>query len=162
MVASLEMVLVVVAGCGVGPRSEVGADGDLEVDRVVVGRTSRLLDGPALAAYCANDSLLTVVAVGRNGAAGIAVRTTLPLTRTKSFAVAPGPAVTASAAVAVRLGTGAARIGISGSLRLEGTTTVSGDFDVALPDSAGAHPRLTGRLSRIAIRTGPRAGCGAI
>jgi hypothetical protein len=162
VVARVATVLLVVAGCGVGPGSEVGARGDLVVDRVAAGRSLRFLDEPAVATYCSNDSLLTIVAVGRNGAAGFAVRTTLPLSAPKTFQVAPALADTSSAEAVIRVRTGVARVGVSGRIRLEGSATISGEFDVALPDSAGARPRLTGRLSRIPVRTGTRAGCGAV
>ena len=162
VVARVATVLLVVAGCGVGPGSEVGARGDLVVDHVAAGRSLRFLDEPAVATYCSNDSLLTIVAVGRNGAAGFAVRTTLPLSAPKTFQVAPALADTSSAEAVIRVRTGVARVGVSGRIRLEGSATISGEFDVALPDSAGARPRLTGRLSRIPVRTGTRAGCGAV
>lgn len=161
-VAGAALALALIAGCGVGPASEVGADGELQADHVVAGRSLHLLDGPAVATYCSNDSLVTVVAVGRNGSVGLAVRTTLPLDHPKRVPVSPALAESSSAAVAVRLKSGAARIGASGWIRLEGSAAISGEFDVALPDSAGSRPRLTGRLSRISVRTGPRAACNAI
>ena len=154
--------LVLAAGCGGDSGSEAGASGDLRADRVVGGRASRFLDGPAVASYCPDDSLVTVVAVSRDGSVGFAVRTRLPLGHAKSFAVAPALAESSSAALAMRLKSGVSRIGASGWIRLEGSATLGGAFDVALPDSAGSRPRLTGRLAGIAVRTGQRAACNAI
>jgi hypothetical protein len=162
MVAMAALPLALLAGCRGGSGSDVGASGDLRADNVVAGRTSRFLDGPAVATYCSNDSLVTLVAVGRDGSVGFAVRTTLPLGHSKRIAVAPALAESSSATLAMRLKSGVARIGASGWIRLEGSGTLSGAFDVALPDSAGTRPRLTGRLAGISVRTGQRAACNAI
>jgi hypothetical protein len=161
-VVTAALPLALAVGCGGGPGSEAGANGDLRADRVAGGRTSRFIDGPAVATYCPDDSLVTVVAVSRDGSVGFAVRTRLPLGHARSFAVARSLAESSSAALALRLKSGVARIGASGWIRLEGSATISGEFDVALPDSAGTRPRLTGRLAGIAVRTGKRAACNAI
>jgi len=156
------LAVAALAGCGAIGGGGTGGYGDMHVERVLPGRTSTLLDEPAFATYCAGDSLLTIVAVGGGGEAGLAVRAAIPLRTARTFTVEAALADTSSATAAVRLRTGSARVGISGTVRLQVGSRISGDFDVALPDSAGTHPRLKGRLSRIPVRDGSPATCGGV
>jgi hypothetical protein len=159
MMAAAALALLAGAACEGGPGPQSGAAGHLTVS-IVTKRASRLLDEPGLATYCASDSLLTIIAIGHGRAAGFAARVTLPLHESRSMAIQAVLGGTGSATAAFRLANGAARVGTAGTLRLEQSGAISGDFEVSAPDSAGVPARFQGKLSRIPVRNARPGACG--
>jgi hypothetical protein len=157
VIAAAALALVAGASCGTGS----DADGHFRVERHA-RRTTTLIDDPGRAEYCPAESLLTVIAIGRNGAAGFAVRTALPLRQVSVFAVQPLLGGVGTATAAFRLASGAARVGTAGQLRLQPSATIDGDFDVAVPDSLGLTVPFKGKLSRIPVQTGSPARCSTV
>jgi hypothetical protein len=157
VIAAAALALVAGASCGTGS----DADGHFRVERTT-RRTSTLLDEPGRAQYCSTDSLLTIIAIGRNGAAGFAVRTTLPLRQASAFDVQQALGGLGTATAAFRLASGAARLGTAGRLRLQPAATIEGEFDVTVLDSLGAAVQFKGRLSRIPLRKGASALCSTV
>ncbi len=117
------------------------------------------MDEPGRAEYCPADTLLTVIAVGHNRGAGLAVRTAFPLREPRTFVVQPVLGGLGTATAAFRLVTGSARIGTAGKLRLEPSATVDGEFEVTVPDSAGTSVEFKGKVSRIPVGSGSRESC---
>jgi len=157
VIAAAALALVAGASCGTGS----DASGHFRVERGG-RRATTLLDEPGRAEYCPSESLLTIIATGRQGAAGFAVRTILPLVQARAFAVQPVLAGVGSATAAFRLPSGAARLGTAGQLRLQPSVAVDGEFDVTVPDSAGRTVQFKGRLTHIPLRTGTPTRCSSV
>jgi hypothetical protein len=156
MIAPVALALVA-AACGTGS----GADGHVRVERTAK-RTTTLMDEPGRADYCLADSVLVIIAIGRNRAAGLAARTLLPLREMHTFVVRPELGGLGTATAAFRLVNGSARLGTSGRLRLEASDTLEGEFEIAVPDSASTTVRFKGKLSRVPIRSDPSAACSSV
>jgi hypothetical protein len=144
------------SGAGAGPNPDGGR---LLVQRVAK-RTTTLLDGPGRAGYCAADSVLLVVAIGRNWTTGFAVRVILPLLEARTFQVqrslgGPGTAT----AVFRPLVTGAAQVATGGTLRLETSRTINGHFEMAASESGPGHVSFRGRWSRLPLYPLPKGLC---
>jgi len=157
VIAAAALAFLAGASCGVGPGSDSGAGGHLRVVREA-GRTSTVMNDPGRAEYCPSDSILTVIALGDNRAAGLAVRTLFPF-RATSFAVLPELGSVGTATAAFRVPNGSARLGVSGRLHLEASVVLGGDFEIALPDSGKTHVLYRGTLSGIPIRNAPAGSC---
>jgi len=157
VIAAAALALLAGAACGVGPGSAPGASGHLRVVRKA-GRTSTVLDEPGRAEYCSPDSILTIIALGRDRAAGFAARAVLPLAGTVTFDVKPELGGAGTATAAFRLPSGSARLGVSGRLRLTSAGALEGDFEIALPDSGKIPVRYEGALSGIPVHDAP-ASC---
>jgi hypothetical protein len=160
--APLFAALLIVA-CGREPTIDSGAaaDGRLLLERA--GRhTVRLVDAPARAAACLQDtSVVAVVLTGRASAA-VAARTLWPLDSTTTFSVQNALGAPGTAAVAVRelhdtIAT--AVVAVRGTVWLAPGDRLSGRIDAVAEDAAGTELRLSGRLSGIAVRRecGPAA-----
>jgi hypothetical protein len=146
--------LVAGAACGTGS----AADGRLLVEREAK-RTTRLMYEPARADYCAADSLLIITAIGRDRTAGFALRVRLPLQAARTFVVQPMLGSVGTATAAFRLPSGSGRLATAGTIRLEASGTVSGDFDVTVGDSAGTTVRFKGELHHAPVRQLPAGAC---
>jgi len=125
----------------------------------VAKRATRLMDEAGRAEYCLADSVLTIIAIGRDRAAGLAARVAPPLRVARNFVVQPVLGGDGTATAAFRLANGSARLGATGTLRLEPSGTISGEFDVTVPDSAGTLVRFKGKLSHIPVRNIPAGAC---
>lgn len=158
VIAAAALALVAGAACDVGPGTGSDAAGHLQVERVAK-RTIKLMDEAGRADYCAAESLLTIIAIGHGQAAGLAVRAVLPVRAPRTFVVQPVLGGDGTATAAFRLANLSARIGAAGMLRLEPSGTISGDFEVAAPDSAGTLVRFKGKLSHIPVRNVPAGAC---
>ena len=158
VIAAAALAIVAGTACGGGPGSGLGAAGHLRVERMAK-RSTRLMDESGRAEYCAAESLLVIMAIGHGQAAGLAVRAGFPLRAPRIFVVQPVLGGDGTATAAFRLVNGSARIGAAGTLRLEPSAVVSGDFEVAAPDSAGRPVRFKGRLSGIPVQNLPPGGC---
>jgi hypothetical protein len=158
VVAAAAVALVAGAGCSGGSGTGSGGDGHLVVQRVAKVATA-LMDEPGRADYCSADSLLVITAMGHNRAAGFAARTRLPLNPTRTFVVQRALGAVGTATAAFRLASGSGRLAASGTLRLQLSGTISGDFDVVVGDSAGTTVRFKGKLMHIRVRTLPPAAC---
>jgi hypothetical protein len=146
--------VALVAGCGSGPT----ADGRLVVERVAK-LTTKLMDESGRADYCSADSLLIITAIGHDRTAGFAVRTMLPLHSPRTFMIQPALGNVGTATAAFRLANGSGRLAAAGTLRLELSGTISGNFEVTVGDSAGTTVRFKGRLLHIPVRHLPPAAC---
>jgi len=144
-------------GCG-GGAPDANAGGHVRVERAAA-RTAGIMDEPGRAEYCPADSLLTIIAVGHDRGAGFAVKTALPLQGAGSFLVRPQLGGVGTATAAFRLASGTARVGTSGTIRLQESGSVSGTFDVAVPDTGRTPVRFRGTLARIPLRPGIPASC---
>jgi hypothetical protein len=118
-----------------------------------------VLDAPAQARYCATDSTVTVIAVGRTWAGGIAVRTALPLPRATTFRVGRVLDTLGVATAAFRPTGGVARIGVSGTVRLESGADLDGSFEVSATDSAGPNVVFRGIFARVHYETAQGGAC---
>jgi hypothetical protein len=148
------------AACSTAP-SDPGVGGRVVVERVSGGST-RLLSNPGQAAYCADDSVLLVIAVGRTWSSGFAMRAAAPLNTARTFTVQPtlgGPGT--AAAVFRPLDAGPARYADRGIVRLDASRSVSGSFDLTAPDSAGVHASFRGRWSHLPLRLLPKGSCAS-
>lgn len=157
MIAAAALALLAGASCGVGPGTESGISGHLRVVRET-GHSSTVMNEPGRAEYCLSDSILTIIALGQNRAAGFAARTIFPF-QAASFDVRPELGGVGTATAALRLPTGFARLGVSGRLRLESSGSLDGDFEIAVPDSGKTLVRYKGTLSGIPIRNAPAGSC---
>jgi hypothetical protein len=159
VIAAAALALVAGAACDLGVGTGSGAAGHLRVERAA-HPPLKLMDEAGRADYCSADSLLTIIAIGYDRAAGLAVRVTLPLRAARTFVVQPQLGGVGTATVAFRLANGSARIGSAGTIRLDRSGAISGDFEFAVPDSAGTLERFKGKLSRIPVRNAPPGACG--
>lgn len=146
--------LALVAGCGTGST----ADGRLVVERVAKP-TTKLIDEPGRADYCSADSLLIITAIGRDRTAGFAVRTKLPLPSARTFMIQQALGNVGTATAAFRLANGSGRLASAGTVRLELSGTISGDFVVTVADSAGISVPYKGTLRHIRVRNLPPGAC---
>ena len=158
VIAAAVLALVAGTACGGGPGTGSGAAGHLRVERVAK-RSARLMDEGGRAEYCAAESLLVIMAIGHGQAAGLAVRAGFPLRAPRTFVVQPVLGGDGTATAAFRLVNGSARIGAAGTLRLQPSGVINGDFEVTAPDSAGTLVRFKGRLSGIPVQNLPPGGC---
>ncbi len=161
VIAAAALGLVAGAACSASQGTESGAGGHLRVERIAK-RSTTIVDEPGRAEYCPIDSILTIIAIGHNRAAGFAVRTLFPLRAARSFVVQPALAGLDTATAAFRLVNGSARVATAGSLRLEPSATIDGQFEVAVPDSAGTTVTFKGTFAHLPIRSGPSASCSRI
>ncbi len=116
----------------------------------VARRTTTLINGPAWATYCPSDSTLVIIALGRTWSGGLAVRTFPLVAGSRDFKVQLSLGDLGTGTAAFRApGAGAARVGVSGAITVDVAATVSGRFEVALPDSAKQHAAVRGTLTRI-------------
>lgn len=126
----------------------------------VARRTTTLMDDPAWATYCPADSTLVIVTLGRTWSGGLALRAAQPLDAPRDFQVRALLGEVGTAVAAFRgPEAGAARVGVGGTVRLAVTAVVNGRFDIALPDSWGAHVSIRGTLSGVPISMLPTATC---
>jgi hypothetical protein len=143
-VAAAALAALVAAACSAGP----DAGGRLLVERISRG-SARLLDDPGQATYCAAESLLTVVAVGRSWSGGLAMRVTLPVRAAVTLQVRRSLGGYGTATAAFRPAGGVARLGVSGAITLAPSSGVEGAFEVTVTDSAPPDAVVRGRLSRM-------------
>ena len=120
------------------------------VERVTSPR-ARLLDEPARARYCPQDSLLTVIAIGRAWTAGLAVRVAPPLPGTGSVPIGRSLGGVGTATAALRAVGGAAHLAIAGGLAFRATGRLDGTFDVTVTDTAGPPASIQGSLTGVPI-----------
>jgi hypothetical protein len=146
------------AACSGAP-ADPNAGGRVELERV--GRQSAvLLRGPGRADYCADDSILLVIAISREWTTGVVMRVALPLRAPDTLTVQPSLGGPGTAAAVVRpLKQGPAEFAEGGVVRLEATRTVSGTFDLQTADSAGVHVAFRGRWTRLPLRVLPSGSC---
>ena len=142
--------LLALAASACGPAHETGAGGRMLVERVT-RPAARLLDEPARARWCPQDSLLTLIAIGRRWTAGLAVRVAPPLPRSDSLPISRFLGGAGTATVALRAIGGAARLAITGSLSFRAAGRLDGGFDVTVTDTAGPPTRVRGTLTGIPI-----------
>ena len=161
VIAVVAVGLAAGAACSAGRWIPSGTGGRVRVERIA-RRTTILVDEPGRAEYCPIDSLLTIVATGPAPAAGFAVRVLFPLRAARSFVVQSALAGLDTATAAFRLENGSARVATAGGLRLQGSATLDGDFDLSVPDSGGNTVRFKGTLSRLPTRSGPSASCSRL
>jgi len=148
----------VTASCDAGRGAEAGADGHLRVERETK-TPSTIMDEPGRADYCPADSVLSIIAIGHNRAGGFAARTVLPLRGPTVFGVQPVLGGAGTATAAFRLVSGSAKLGAGGQIRLEPGRSLSGDFDVTVPDTGTALVHFKGTLSGIPLSSRPPASC---
>jgi hypothetical protein len=159
LAAALPVLAGAACDAGHGAGTSPFPDGGTFLAERVARRTTTLVNGPALATYCPADSLLVIVALGRSWNGGLALRTVPPLTP-RDYQVQLSLGDVGTATVAFRApAAGAARVGVGGTVRLLVTTVANGQFDVALPDSGGAHVSIRGTLSGIPFRRLPAKAC---
>ncbi len=151
--------LLLAAGSIGCPGSRIAAAGGRLSVRRVTKPAGVILDAPALGRYCATDSTVTVIAVGRTWAGGIAVRTVLPVRRLTTFPVGRLLDTLGLATAAFRPIGGVARVGVSGSVRLQPGTDLRGSFDLSVTDSAGPNVILRGSFSRVRYQTARGGAC---
>lgn len=149
--AATSFVALVSAACSAGS----GA-GRLVVERRTKG-PGQLLDDSARAMYCASESLLTVVAVGRSWSGGLALRVVLPVRSPVTLRVQRTLGGPGTATAAFRPAAGVARLGVGGTVTLAASSAIDGDFEISVTDSAPPDAVLRGKLSRIAyaVPSGP-------
>jgi hypothetical protein len=147
-------------GCsGARPGAHTASvDGRLTVHRVTAPG-GIVLDAPAQARYCATDSTVTVIAVGRSWAGGVAVRTALPVERPTTFRVGRVLDTLGVATAAFRPTGGVARIGVSGTVRLESGPDLDGSFEVSVTDSTGPNVVFRGSFARVHYETAQGGAC---
>jgi hypothetical protein len=160
----LAAALPMLAGAGCSAGRGAGASpfpiGGRFLAKGVARQTTTLINGPAWATYCPSDSVLVIVALGRGWSGGLAVRT-YPLLgpqRDLKVQLALGDLGTATAAFRAPAA-GAAQVGVSGSVQVAVATTVSGRFDIALPDSGKKQVSIRGTLARIPFSVLSAATC---
>ena len=126
----------------------------------VAQRTTTLVNDPAWATYCPADSTLVIVTLGRRWSGGLAVRAIQPLNAPRDFQVQASLGEVGTAVAAFRAPeAGAARVGVGGTIRLAATSAVNGRFEIALPDSGGAHVSIRGTLSGVPVSMLAAATC---
>ncbi len=163
--AALAAALIGLAGlaCDAGSRPQGGlapGGGRVVVQRIA-GRSARIADGPGLANYCPDDSLLVVIVLGRSWTGGLAMKALLPLGAPSTFSVQPSVGALGTAHAAFRpLQSGRAEFGTGGTIELESGREVSGRFEVPSSDSGGAPVVFRGRLSDVPVQTLPKGSCG--
>jgi hypothetical protein len=146
------------AACGTSAGSPPGAGGRLRVERVT-RPAATLLDDPGRALYCAHDSLLTLIAVGRAWTGGFAVRVVLPLQHPDTFLVGRALDSARTATAAFRAIGGPARFAVGGRLTLEAGPSLSGDFEVTVADTGGTDVLLRGGVTRVPVAAAPEGAC---
>jgi hypothetical protein len=147
-------------GAGRGPGSTPFPVGGRFVAERVARRTTTLINAPAWATYCPSDSVLVITAIGRRWNGGLAIRT-FPLVgaeRDVRVQLALGDLGTATAAFRAPAG-GEAKVGVGGSVRVTVVGTVSGRFDITLPDSSQQHVSIRGALTRVPYSVLSAATC---
>jgi len=154
---------VALAGAACGACSGAGSDpntgGRVVVQRVARG-SSRLLSDPGQAGYCPDDSILLVIAIGRQWSSGFAVRVVLPQREARTFAMQPSLGGLGTAAAVFRpLEAGAATYAKSGIVRLDVSGSLSGSFDLTASDTAGARVSFRGHWERLPLRQLPKGAC---
>ena len=163
----LAAALPVLAGAACDARHGTGAgpfpDGGRFVAERVARRTTTLLDSPAWATYCLVDSSLVIVALSRGWNGGFALRAVLPIPTLQVFQIGGQLGGLGTATAGFRApDAGAAHVGVGGTIRVAApATTVSGSFDVSLPDSAGVHVAIRGTLARVPLALLTTATCRA-
>ncbi len=163
--AALAAALIGLAGlaCDAGSRPDggLGQGGGRVVVQRIAARSSRIADGPGLANYCPDDTLLVVIVLGRTWTGGLAMKVLLPLSAARTLSVQPvaGALGTANAAFRPMTG-GKAEFGSGGTIELEPGRVVSGRFEVPSSDSAGARVVFRGRLSDVPVQSLPKGSCG--
>jgi len=154
--ASLLAALLTVA-CGREPTIDTGAasEGRLLLERA--GRhTQRLVDAPARAASCLQDTSLVAVVLSGRVTAAVAARTLWPLGSTTTFSVQNALGAPGTAAVAVRQlhdTIATAIVAVRGTVWLTPGDRLSGRIDAVAEGAGGTELRLSGRLSGIAVRS---------
>jgi len=150
------------AGCGAGRgagASPFPAGGRFLAERVA-RRTMTLVDGPAWATYCPSDSVLMITILGRSWSGGLALRTYPLAGVARDFQVRRSLGDVGTATAAFRApAAGGAHVAIGGSVQVAVAGSVSGRFDVALPDSAKDHVSIRGTLTRIPFSVLSAANC---
>jgi hypothetical protein len=155
-----------VSGCSRGPadpRPPEARAGHLVVEQVARRRT-RLLDAPARATFCAGDSVLVVLAVDGEWAAGLALRTFFPVPAVRSLHVGTALGGEGTGAAAFRSVADSVRqalLASGGTVRLAADAQASGTFDITVqaPLDSGGPIRLLGAFR--ALPTADTAGaCG--
>ena len=152
--AAAVIAALVGAACGAG--SDAG--GRLVVDRVTKG-SGRLLDEPARAVYCAGESLLTVIAVGRVWSGGLALHVVLPVRAAVTLPVRRPPTGFGTATAAFRPASGVARLGVGGTVSLAPSSAVDGVFSITVTDSTLPDAAFRGRFSHIPYSTPSGPAC---
>lgn len=107
---------------------------------------------PAVARYCARDTMLSVVALDRDWSAAVALRASWPPDSTRRFTIDSALGVTGSASIAARNmrdSSGEALVARSGTVTLDAGSVLAGRFDATTGDSTV--PRLSGRFESPAV-----------
>jgi len=126
----------------------------------VAQRTTTLIDGPAWATYCPSDSVLVITALGGRWNGGVAVRTFPLVGARRGFEVRRELVDLGTATAAFRASAaGAARVGVGGSVQIAVANSVSGEFQISLPDSGREHVSVRGTLTRIPLSVLSAATC---
>jgi hypothetical protein len=149
------------AGCGAGRDAGAGpfpVGGRFLAERVA-RRTTSLVDGPAWATYCPSDSVLMITALDRRWNGGLALRTYPLVGAQRDLQVRPSLGDLGTATAAFRAAAGGAHVGTAGSVQVAVSGTVSGRFNVALPDSATEHVSIRGTLTLIPFSVLSAATC---
>lgn len=151
--AATSLVALVSAACSAGT-----GGGRLVVERQTKG-SGRMLDDSARAIYCPAESLLTVVAVGRNWSGGLALRVALPVRSPVTLRVQRTLNGPGTAAAAFRPMSGVARFGVGGTVTLAPSSAIDGEFEISVTDSTPPDAVLRGKLSHIAYVVPSGAPC---
>jgi len=143
------LVPVLCIGCG----SDDAADQVRGSGRFILTRSApaprTLVDGPAVARFCARDSILSVVVLGDRWNAALALRTAWPLTRHFSLDTLPdGIGTAAVGARSVKDSVGVALVSRSGSVELDAGALLAGHF-TAEAGLDSTRVTLTGRFEGV-------------
>jgi len=147
------LALLLVAACRSGNGRAADRPGRLRLSRTAP-HAGVLLDQAAVARFCALDSTLSIVAVGQDWSAAVALRSAWPLATT-SFPVASPLGAAGSGAVAARPITDTteiALIGGSGTITVTPGEVLAGRLTVDVSADSGATIRLDGRFEDLTVR----------
>lgn len=144
------------AACGSGEARAGQRSGRLVISRVSRGPQT-LLDLPALARYCEQDSTLSIVAVGDQWSGAVAMHSAWPVTSGQPFTIANTLGAAGSGAVAVRPladTSQLALVGERGTITITPGATLTGRFEADVPGSSGPPVRLTGTFEGLTVHVG--------
>jgi len=147
------LALTLVAACRSGNGGTADRPGRLRIERTAP-RAAVLLDQSAVARFCALDSTLSIVAVGEDWSAAVALRSAWPLVAT-SFPVTSPLGDAGSGAVAARPltdTTESAIIAGSGTITVTPGDMLAGRLAVDVTPDSGAVIHLDGRFEELTVR----------
>lgn len=162
--ARLRFVLAatVVLGAACVPEAATAPGGTASGGRVVVERVGRgerrLLNSSARATYCASETTTVLVALDRNWAAGLALRSPQPVAAPQLLVLreTPGEVGTATAALRPHADSVAqAFVAVAGAVYLEAGNRISGWLAFEARDRDSSVARFVGRIRRVPVRRVP-------